>query len=422
MEPQSITMINIQNNDKKPNKPHNIQITTTTTKSPKVPCSSSSSFISILAKCHAGYFRITLSLASQALLWKILTHSPSAAYPLRRLPSAASVFVWSLSSVTLAALSFLYILRCLFLFPLVKSEFLHPVGVNYLYAPWISSVLLLLACPFLTPTTTSFYVLWCVFTAPIVVLDVKIYGQWFTKGKRFLSDVANPTSLLSVIGNLVGARAAAEMGWKEAAVCMFSLGMAHYLVLFVTLYQRLSGGNCLPAMLRPVFFLFFAAPSMASLAWGGISGRFDTSAKMLFFLSLFLFLSLVSRPALFRKSMRKFNIAWWAYCFPLTVLALASVDYAQEVKSSEFAHGLMLLLTTSSILVSFALMVLTALNTNTLFPDEDPGLFKLNNTNSKNKISTKSDFIAKSSSGGLGSLTITIEPKDIVNEKNQTHQ
>jgi hypothetical protein len=78
---------------------------------------------------------------------------------------------------------------------------------------------------------------------PVVVLDVKIYGQWFTKGKRFLSAVANPTSQLSVIGNLVGARAAAEIGWRESAVCMFSLGMAHYLVLFVTLYQRLSGGN-----------------------------------------------------------------------------------------------------------------------------------------------------------------------------------
>ncbi|PKI48861.1 hypothetical protein CRG98_030709 [Punica granatum] len=105
--------------------------------------------------------------------------------------------------------------------------------------------------------------------------------------------VANPTSLISVIGNLVGSRAASRVGWKESAVCLFSLGMAHYLVLFVTLYQRLSGGDRLPAMLRPVFFLFFAAPSMASLAWNSISGTFDTGSKMLFFLSLFLFASLM---------------------------------------------------------------------------------------------------------------------------------
>ncbi|KAJ7008588.1 hypothetical protein NC653_007298 [Populus alba x Populus x berolinensis] len=161
------------------------------------------------------------------------------------------------------------------------------------------------------------------------------------------------------------------MGWRESAVCMFSLGMAHYLVLFVTLYQRLSGGNSLPAMLRPVFFLFFAAPSVASLAWDSISGRFDNPAKMLFFLSLFLFLSLVSRPSLFKKSMRKFNVAWWAYSFPLTVLALASVDYAQEVKGF-LAHGVMLVLLSLSVLVSLALMVFTALNTKMLFLENDP--------------------------------------------------
>jgi hypothetical protein len=131
---------------------------------------------------------------------------------------------------------------------MVKAEFLHHVGVNYLFAPWISWPLLLQSSPFITPKTMYCLVLWWVFVVPVVVLDVKIYGQWFTKGKRFLSAVANPTSQLSVIGNLVGARAAAEMGWRESAVCMFSLGMAHYIVLFVTLYQRLSGGNSLPTM------------------------------------------------------------------------------------------------------------------------------------------------------------------------------
>ena len=65
---------------------------------------------------------------------------------------------------------------------------------------------------------------------PVLALDIKIYGQWFTTEKRF------------------------------------TLGMVQYLVVFVTLYQRLSGSDQLPVMLRPVFFLFFAAPSMASLA------------------------------------------------------------------------------------------------------------------------------------------------------------
>lgn len=320
----------------------------------------------LLTKFHAGYFRISLSLCSQALLWKTLGHPPDNAHVYRRmlgmLPTTAFILLWSLALLTLVSLSILYILKCCFNFKSVKDEFLNHVGVNYLFAPWISCLLLLQSAPFFTPNTICYQLLWWIFVLPILVLDVKIYGQWFTKGKNFLSTMATPASQLSVIGNLVGARAAALMGCKESAICLFSFGMVHYLVLFVTLYQRLAGSDRLPAMLRPVFFLFFAAPSMASLAWISISGNYDNSSKMLFFLSLFLFMSLVCRPKLFKKSMRRFNVAWWAYSFPLTVLALSSTEYAQEVKSS-IAHLLMVILSVISVLVTLVLMVFTAINT-----------------------------------------------------------
>uniref|UniRef100_A0A0V0HFM6 Putative S-type anion channel SLAH1-like n=1 Tax=Solanum chacoense TaxID=4108 RepID=A0A0V0HFM6_SOLCH len=250
---------------------------------------------------------------------------------------------------------------------MVKREFLHHVGVNYLYAPWISWLVLLQATPFFKHEGVCFLILWWIFIVPILALDIKIYGQWITKGKRFLSGVANPTSQLSVIGNLVGARAAAEMGWNESALLLFAIGMSHYLVLFVTLYQRLPGSSSIPAMLRPVFFLFLAVPSMASLAWDSIYGKFDSSSKMLFFLSIFLFLSLVSRPALFKRSMRKFNVSWWAYSFPLTIMAMASTKYAQEMKNTA-SHILMLFLSALSVIVSLVLMIFTALNSNSLLP------------------------------------------------------
>ncbi|GAB2298894.1 S-type anion channel slah1 [Dionaea muscipula] len=162
------------------------------------------------------------------------------------------------------------------------------------------------------------------------------------------------------------------MGSKEIAVCMFSLGMAHYLVIFVTLYQRMSGSHRLPAMLRPVFFSFLAVPSMASLAWSSISGSFDTASKMLFSLSLFLFASLVCRPNIFKKSMRKFNVAWWAYSFPLSFLALASAEYAQELKGHVAPILLMIVLSGLSVLIFLGLMLFTVLNVTKLLRENDP--------------------------------------------------
>jgi len=248
---------------------------------------------SILTRLHAGYFRISLALGAQALLWKItIEHANESQAALRHvshmLPSTAFLLLWCLALLVLITLSPLYILRCFFYFHMVKAEFLHHIGVNFLYAPWISWLLMLQSAPFISPENLTYRVLWLVFAVPVMVLDVKIYGQWFTTEKRFLSMMANPTSHMSVLGNLVGARAAAQMGWKEIAVFMFSLGMIHYLVLFVTLYQRQYDCKRFPVMLRPAFFLFVAAPSMASLAWSSISGAFDTSSKLLFFLSLFL--------------------------------------------------------------------------------------------------------------------------------------
>lgn len=140
----------------------------------------------VLARCHAGYFRITLSLCCQTLLWKTLKDPPENAHAYRRMlgvfPTTAFLLLWSLSLLILASLSILYILRCALFSDMVKNEYLNHIGVNYLFAPFISWLLLLQSAPFFKPKTIYFVYLWWVFVVPIFVLDVKIYGQWFTKG------------------------------------------------------------------------------------------------------------------------------------------------------------------------------------------------------------------------------------------------
>lgn len=69
--------------------------------------------------------------------------------------------------------------------------------------------------------------------------------------------------------------------------------------------------------------------------------------------------------------MKKFNVAWWAYSYTLTVLALASVEYAEEVNCS-IAHRLKLVLSALSVIVTILLLIFTALNTNLLLQKEDP--------------------------------------------------
>ncbi|KAF5763394.1 putative voltage-dependent anion channel [Helianthus annuus] len=325
---------------------------------------------SILVNIDASYFRICISLSGQALLWKTLSAKtdipPTFDNLFIKLPSTAFLLIWCLSVAILVCLSILYTMRCIFYFNMVKAEFKHHVGVNYLFAPWISWLLLLQSAPsFIFHNKYSYEYVWWLLIIPVVGLDVKVYGQWFTTEKRFLSMVANPTSQLSVIGNFVGAHAAIKMGWRETGACLFTLGLAHYMVVSITLYQRLSGSNHLPSRLRPVFFQFVATPSMAALAWKSINGSFDIQCKMLFFLSLFLFTSLASRPMLFKKSVKEFSVAWWAFSFPLTFLALASTAYAQQVKSVT-AIALAAVLSAISVLVFLFLLVFSTIKIDVL--------------------------------------------------------
>nr|UWV48923.1 SLAC1-like protein 1 [Picea abies] len=274
-------------------------------------------------------YRICLALCSQPLLWKALEESPSLHF--WRLRHSSQMAVWFFALVVLILVSLTYALKCLFCTDVVKQEYLDGVRVNYFFAPWISSMFLVLGFPPIADKLIN-PLLWCAFAAPVIVLELKIYGQWFSGAERMLSKVSNPSTYQSIVGNFVGAMLAARVGWKEPANFLFAVGFAHYTVLFVTLYQRLPTNIAVPKGHHPTFFLFLSAPSTACVAWEAISGTFSIGSKMLYFLSLFLFASMVVRLSFFSGS--RFSVAWWAYAFPMTAVAIASIRYSDEVQSS----------------------------------------------------------------------------------------
>ena len=85
----------------------------------------------------------------------------------------------------------------------------------------------------------------------------------------------------------------------------------------------------------------------------------------------------ICRPCLFKKAMRKFNVAWWAYSYPITILALASTRYAQEVNDG-VAHALRLFLSALSVLVIFGLLLCTAFHPSLLFGPTFPTYLSAN--------------------------------------------
>ncbi|GLU05683.1 hypothetical protein SLE2022_227680 [Rubroshorea leprosula] len=321
-----------------------------------------------LLRFPIGSFGICLGLSSQAVLWRTLSTSPAIQF--LHVTPFINLFLWLLALAVLLSVSFTYILKCIYYFEAVRREYFHPVRVNFFFAPWVVCMFLATGVPPMIEPRRLHPAIWCTFMGPYFLLELKIYGQWLSGGKRRLCKVANPSSHLSVVGNFVGAILASKVGWNEAAKFLWAVGFAHYLVVFVTLYQRLPTSEALPKELHPVYSMFIAAPSAASIAWETIYGEFDGLSRTCYFIALFLYVSLVVRINFFTGF--RFSVAWWSYTFPMTTVSIATIKYAEQVPCV-LSKGLALSLSfMSSTMVSllFVSTLLHAFVWHTLFPND----------------------------------------------------
>ncbi|XP_042478178.1 S-type anion channel SLAH2-like [Macadamia integrifolia] len=312
-------------------------------------------------------FGICLGVSSQAILWKSLATSASTKF--LHISLTVNLFLWCISVVLISIVFFIYLLKVILYFEAVRREYYHPIRVNFFFAPWIALLFLALGVP---PTLVKdlHAFLWYILMIPIFCLGLKIYGQWMSGGQRRLSKVANPSNHLAIVGNFVGALLGASMGLKEGPIFFFAIGLAHYVVLFVTLYQRLPTNETLPKELHPVFFLFVAAPSVASMAWARIQGAFDYGSRLAYFIALFLYFSLAVRINFFRGF--KFSIAWWAYTFPMTGASIATIRYSNEV-TNLVTQSLSVILSGVSTFTVTALLISTVIHAfvlRDLFPND----------------------------------------------------
>ncbi|KAL5718745.1 hypothetical protein ACHQM5_011615 [Ranunculus cassubicifolius] len=312
-------------------------------------------------------FGICLGTSSQAILWKALATSKSTNF--FHVTLDINLVLWCISVALVIIVSFTYLLKIIFYFEAIRREYHHPIRANFFFAPFIVLLFLALGMP---PSIVKHLhpSMWYIVMSPILCLDLKIYGQWMSGGRRRLSKVANPSNHLAIVGNFVGALLGASMGLKEGPIFFFAVGLAHYAVLFVTLYQRLPTNEKLPKDLHPVFFLFVAAPSVASMAWARIEGTFDYGSRISYFIALFLYLSLAVRVNFFRGF--KFSLSWWAYTFPMIGAAIATIGYSDEV-FNPVTLSLSVLLSAISTLTVTSLLVSTVIHAcvlRDLFPND----------------------------------------------------
>jgi tellurite resistance protein TehA-like permease len=292
-----------------------------------------------LLRFPVSFFCVCMGLGSQVILWKNLSSSTQLHF--LHIPLQINLTLWCLALFVLILIFVTYSLKIIFFYEAVRREFHHPVRVNFFFAPWIACMFLALGLPSAISQSSAHPAVWCIFMAPVFALELRIYGQWLSGSARRLSKVANACTHLSVVGNFVGALLGATVGWIEPAIFFWAVGLAHYLVVFVTLYQHLPSDISLPKDLHPVFFLFVAAPSTASVAWMHITGRFDLVSRLVFFMALFLYSSLVVRINFFRGIRSDPYLPSCLHSWKLILLAISFTSFHGDcvLTSSEISFS-----------------------------------------------------------------------------------
>lgn len=160
----------------------------------------SASKLPFLLKIHYDHFQVCLGLCSLIVLWKTLEENTSSAihFPFN-LPAHFTTGLWFVALLSFVLISVSQLLKYVFHFETVCMEYLDRVWVNYFFVPWIAAVLLRLGLPSSITPDKVHPLAFCLFVFPFSVLDLKIYCQWFVKGKRCLSRVTNPSTYLSVV-------------------------------------------------------------------------------------------------------------------------------------------------------------------------------------------------------------------------------
>ncbi|KAI3982571.1 hypothetical protein MKX01_031310 [Papaver californicum] len=176
-----------------------------------------------LLRFPIGCFGICLGLSSQAILWKSLATNPATEF--LHIPPHINLVIWVFALAILFLISITYALKCIFYFEAVRREYFHPVRTNFFFAPWLVCMFLAIGVPPIFAPQPLHPAIWCTFMTPVFYLELKIYGQWLSGGKRRLCKVANPSTHLSVVGNFVGSILAAKVGWHEPAKFLWAVGL-----------------------------------------------------------------------------------------------------------------------------------------------------------------------------------------------------
>lgn len=294
------------------------------------------------------FFSVVMGLAGLAI-------ALSKAYHLQWLSKSPYVVSLLLMSAVFVYVFVVYAIKSIYYFEEVKKEFNHKVKINFFSAIPISFLLVSIAFYSMYPMLAI--PLWCIGVIWQVIMTIITLEFWIKN--NFEIHNINPAWFIPIVGNTLVPILGADLVSPFVNGMFLSVGLFFWIVLFAIIFYRLIFHPQLAERFIPTMFIFIAPPAVAFIAYMRTYNSFDFISLMLLMLMYF-FVALVF---FIGKSYLKikFYISWWAYTFPLSAAAIASM-VAYQTLDIVFFKNVSIFILAVDLLVVFIVSVITIIS------------------------------------------------------------
>ena len=214
----------------------------------------------------------------------------------------------------------IYLAKCIKYPGEVRKEFNHPIKINFY--PILAKLFLILGIIYLPLNMQLSKYFWIIGALLQLIFSLIIMYIWI-RHTKFEIHHLNPAWFIPIVGNVLVPIAGSQHGFVEISWFFFSIGIVMWITLFIIVFNRIIFHNPIPDRLIPTFFILFAPPAIAFIAYVNLTGTLDAFSRILYYIAFFLLIVVFSQIKLYSRL--QFYISWWAYTFPTVAFTVATM-------------------------------------------------------------------------------------------------
>jgi len=164
-----------------------------------------------------------------------------------------------------------------------------------------------------------------------IALMARIATLWIShqNNSRMHTD---PSWFIPAVGCLAIPIVGVKLAPLEISWFFFSVGILFWLVMLPIYFYRNIYHHAFDEKLSPTIFILMAPPSVGTIAWYSLTGEIDAFTRILYSISLFLFIVAIMQYKLY-LNIKSFHLSWWSFSFPLATSILATFTMAEALDS-----------------------------------------------------------------------------------------